>query len=433
MTAYTKGSVFWNDLSISNFDGSQSTSLGGTVLEMRIIEDLFCSVVKGSMRIREGIGLFTGFPLVGEETLNVDFQIFQDDAAPHYKKKFAVYHVSDFEWDKISKAQGYVYSLDFCSKELFKSESTSINFGYKDVSASQIVADIYTNHMMTDPTKSMLIEKTAKAQNIVFPSITPIQAINMVSTYADSAESNGNNYYLFYEDKDGFNFINYYTLCRQDSSFSYVFKADAAFSPLEDGPSSLSIPISFKLVKVPNKLDLHSTGAFASTIIGVDEITRQITPNEFSYANEFDRRPQLDDSAYSLLSSSWEYKTSNVTKVVSAAIKRANSAYHNKFAAQQIYSKSYDIGLGKRLSAMAGFDALEMILVVPGNLGLTVGRIVHVDVPEVTIGATSDGTSGIRRLTGKYMIKQVAHVFAGNKYFMELRLTRDSFVDIIHV
>lgn len=426
-----KGSVYFNDFSLINFNASNKVNLSSNIVEMKIEEDLFSNCIRGSCQVREGTGIFSSFPVIGEETLMVDFTVSPTEPMPSFKKSFLVHSIKELESDPINSTQGYLYKLEFCSPEFVRNESIKLNLGYKDVPISDMVTDIFKKYLQVDNKSKFTVETTTSPQTFIIPALKPLQAINLLSSYADNGSTLGANYFLFFEDQNGFNFINLVSLYSQSPIFSFAFVPDIAYSPIEDAPSPLSIPLSYKLSSGQDKLSLIASGAFGSRVVAVDSIAKSFTFDRYDYNSEFKRKPQIGGSGYTLSSDNFPYVDSSMLKVVPTSHIRTDSNFYKRNNTDTTTSKGYETLLTRRMATLGQANSINLKLVVSGNTLLTVGRLVNVELPYLTADSNSDGKTNVPRYSGSYLISKIVHTFIGNRYYMELSLIRDSFTQSV--
>ena len=122
-----------------------SFSLLEHLSEMIIYENIFRPVLTGKLALREAHNLPFKLPIVGEETLNIDFGIegFEDDKL---RIKPPPLHVNSIKDREILKPKSQLLSLELVSEKFMSDSHAKISRSYRDKRISEIVTDIYSTY-----------------------------------------------------------------------------------------------------------------------------------------------------------------------------------------------------------------------------------------------------------------------------------------------
>ena len=84
--------------------------------------------------------------------------------------------------------------------------------------------------------------------------------------------------------------------------------------------------------------------------------------------------------------------------------------------------------LQKRISQRNAFDTCKAEIDVPGFTGVSVGEIVALNVPSVSLQKARDDYSLDKHLTGRYLLSKIKHTVnrPDDKHTMTLELIKDS-------
>ena len=193
-----------------NYAG-EKLDIRNIMLEFNIYHSIFSNATKIDVAILDGNGLVEIFPIVGEETLEIEFK------TPTFEKTlnyfFRIYNVSDK--DKF-ETRSDKYILHGTSQEVVSNLRKSVNKSYVDMPISTIVKGIYNSFLK--PTeeeytkikknKTLSIQETNDNFSVVFTGEKPITAIKYLSQEAQTKndqEGQGSNFY-FFEKSDGYYF-----------------------------------------------------------------------------------------------------------------------------------------------------------------------------------------------------------------------------------
>ncbi len=184
-------------LILSNHLG-QNVDIKAVFSDITLESSIFEPGIKGAVRVYDAHAMITRLPIIGQETLFLEFK-----TPGNFTKKgeYSVWKVADEEPD--DKGGSTAYTLHFCSKEFVKN-------------ASQIVARSFTNtddcHSIVDEIQSKSLVSSKKLKHgksrmkdpnnvLVIPLYKPFEAIDMVVRRAYSGQSKSD-YYLYFERHD---------------------------------------------------------------------------------------------------------------------------------------------------------------------------------------------------------------------------------------
>lgn len=176
------------------------------VTELSIYSDIFSNVLTGEVLVGDGLGGIDQMGIKGRERLTVE--LFRGDKV--HIEEFFVYSITD----RIAiNNTSEVYKIHFASVEAVLNENTRVYQALTGTN-SQSVKTIFDSYIGSK--KSLTIEPTVGNFKSVMPSWTPFQAINWYCGRSTSQESKGN-YFLFYENHEGFHFKAIETMVKQDA------------------------------------------------------------------------------------------------------------------------------------------------------------------------------------------------------------------------
>ena len=192
------------------------------VQDIVIFESIFTQSITGIITILDTTDLVNNGPIIGEEKLQIKLLTPQVNEKPdtiidYTKTPLDIYKIGGLRGDG-EKAS--VLSLHFASQEVYKNAISKISRSYKG-SCSDIVDKIFRDKEYLDSDKEITIEETNGLRKIVFPSMKPFKAIDMLCRQSNSKNFKDSPSYLFYETTKGYNFRSVDGLCSQEPKMTY--------------------------------------------------------------------------------------------------------------------------------------------------------------------------------------------------------------------
>lgn len=273
-----------DDLSIIyESSGNQKIlNIKGLLDQLEITENIISPVITGSMLITDtfnvGKLLRTGscfLKMKLSKTGNNDFV---------YEKTLRIYKQ---EKRKAQSPNSESYVIYFCSEEFILSEQTRVSRGYKDT-FTNIAKSILTSFLNVEE-ENIIVSETNGIKNIVIPSLTPLNALFWCAARAVNDKNIPD--VLFFENKNGFNFISLSDLFLQDSvpiNFSTKNVAEG-----EDQKSELFGAKTSQITKQYNLIESIKKGSYSGSIFGFDLITRTFFKQEIK-AEYYDKASRLN-------------------------------------------------------------------------------------------------------------------------------------------
>lgn len=190
------GDVEVKKLEIVSASGSKLDIIPQT-LQLSLYEDFMQPSIAMDVYIVDAIGLLKTFPVIGEETIELEFKT---PGRGEYKTKLRVYEV--VLGSSADNQTQQSYCLKCCSEEAFQSSVATVEKGYKDT-IDNIIKDIITSTLKSK--KPAFYEQSKGIQHITFIRKSPFEAIEMLRKRAASKENLSSSYF-FFENKYGYNF-----------------------------------------------------------------------------------------------------------------------------------------------------------------------------------------------------------------------------------
>lgn len=397
------GEYFIDEVTIITTDNAETNlinQVGGIVL----YEDLFSPFISGTIFVKDTFDL-PG--LIGRAGLNkVRLKIYTPSIAKE-NYIYATFHIYKHSDRSLTGDRAQQYSLHFISEEAIPNQK-KISKSYSG-SPSELVNRIIRDDLRSK--KPVYMTPSTNSTKYVSNFWTPTQNITFLSEHSRS--SNGDNY-IFYENRDGFNFK-----CLNDLSNKQVPPLQK-FSNIDTlGAGEKNIDRDYQNIinlNVDTMFDYIAdldAGIIKSKLYISDAVLKRFKIKNFELST--DKKQLLNknrlytdkvvtDSEFTVMSGTRQYNT-------------MGSGDSSNFEYYQ-----------KRISQIRQFQSSKIEIEVLGRTDYTVGKKVQIDINKIRSFSQGDSEADFRDklLSGYYIISAVAHKFSTEKHICSLELIKDS-------
>jgi len=387
--------------------------IAAQVITIQIFEDLFSPFISGSLIVRESLDLINLFPFAGEERLELEIST-PSLQKGNIKSNFYIYKLTDRE---LLGDKSVVYQLHFISEEavIDMNKKVSRVFGDKpDVIVDYLCKDSI-NGMQTK--KNLNIESSSKVIKFISNFWSPTKAIQ----YATNGAVNNNDSpsYLFFENRDGFNFLSLETLYSNAVYQQFVYDKYTR-DKLPKGGDAKNVGQDYKridTISIPfgfDYIDRLRSGLFASKMISYDLTKKQYNMKMYNMFDHFDGAKHLNQ--HNIASNKSIFRT-NSTLI---NYPRANSTFSGFGDATNYRNEQ------KRLSLIKAAEANKIQIIVPGRCDYTVGQKINVRLYKVEPLSDRDEDNLDKMFSGNYIIAAVNHHINRERHECNMELIKDS-------
>ncbi len=376
-------------------------------IEFNVYEDLYNNNVTADIVINDAKNMLMNFPIFGYETLNLAF------ATPTKETWEKTLRLTRITQPTLLKERERAYILHFTTPEVITNLKTRVQKSYKGKLISDIVTDIHENFLMND---NIDVEITKFQHHIIVPNMHPCHALNWLTTRANSQTYEGANY-LYYEDKDGYNFVSIESKLAQPIQKTYLFQivnvrdGTASGYKARDASDQVSVE-SYVFENMSDILENMHRGMYGSNLLTYSQSKKQWMSYDFDYPTSFDAYKHLYQGNY------------------------LYSRVHGDLAAPQNKLKFHPVGqdpypfmsekwMQPRISQLQQLQNIRLTITVPGDSERTVGQVVEFILPSPEPPIQNNQVLD-KHLQGKYLIQSVRHKIDPNQYVSTLELTKDS-------
>lgn len=393
---------------LKNFAKTSTADLSRVIISLDLNESIHRLSITGTITITDSVGLVNRFPIIGEETLEMELEDFYGNI---YNPTFWVYTVSSETPSPQNKS--VTYSLGVASIETLASETTRIRKSFVG-STSDIAGQVYEQYIFPETEKSFNVEETDDVKTLIVPGLSVLQTLNFVARRAYSQKSINNDFY-FFENREGFHLVSFERLLSRPVSDMITFTYDS--TPILPGGDNLESQmnniINLTFPNTVNTFDDISRGGMISNVIELDVLNKKVDRWTYSlndnYIPTLDKRQALPHTPEFI---ERYFSSSNVVK---------NFLFVHDTSREPQYYK--EIAL-PRITHRSRMEAHRATILVHGRNDLHAGRIVSLNIPEFE--GSTDGQQLNKKISGRYLIESVDHHMFDQKYSATCHLIKDA-------
>lgn len=254
---------------------------------MEIYESVFNTFVNGFIVLTDLNSLIEDLNIIGDETLHVVWNTFTLSGSNKYESTDDMtFDISSIESVNVKNDYSKTYTIRFISQSYLKDKQVRIRKSYT-ASPEIIAGDISSTHLGVELVK---LTECKFDEHIVFPNMCPTDSIDLLTTFSTSEEFGSN--FLFFETKDGFNYVTLDWLLSQKTIREYNDNTIIKF---------VDILEEFHVNRFQQKMmfditDNADTGMFGSTLITHDIVNKTITEKTYNYQTSYSDNKHLGNS-----------------------------------------------------------------------------------------------------------------------------------------
>lgn len=378
-----------NTLQLVTSDG-KVVDIRGLMVELNIYEDIFSPVMTGSIIMGDALDLISSLGMHGNEFLQVNID--KPSLNNPIIKTFRIYKIGNRSLGSNGLQN---YTMYFCSEELFLSTQNLISKSYKGLRIDQMVKDLLTNKLKVPTKKISQIEQTSGVFDIIVPRMNALEAVSWLTPRAYGTNKN---LFLFFENRDGFNFVSYESLLNVPVYQVYGYNVKLGQDPVLNSNTFnvLNITQDFDMIKASR------SGAYSSTLATYDIVNRQFSAVNFNVkqlANNATLNAHAPSNDFTNRFGQSVYQTEgNMLKFIIStdADPTFNPANIKKWLPQTV-------------SRLGQLNTFKVVGSIPGDIQLKTGMVIGLVMPKMEIQSKTTSNDPVR--TGSYLVSSVHHKF----------------------
>lgn len=379
-------------------------------IELDLYEDLFSPCMTAKLSVSDALDLLSNFRFHGNEFVELELDKPSMDAP--IRKTFRVYKIAN----KRADINLQNYTLFLASEEMILSPQMLISKSYKGLTVKQMVEDILKNYLSVKEEKISKMSETNGNFDLIIPKMNAFEAIQWLSTRAYSDKSS---LYMFFENRDGFNFVSYEDLLKNPTyaSYSRIVKTN------DDPAKNMQTFTSLNFIEEFDLMKAIRYGSFSSSINTLDLITKDFDTFNFNSV-QFKNKGIL-----------------NKEVPMNGFLNRKGKSFFNTYDNMQKFVVVTDSDptnnpttpenwLAQTASKLGQLHLHKMVGTVPGDPLLKAGIVIDVELQNFL--PQEDGTSQLNKIrSGRYLVSAVHHKIVGDIHTTVLELLSDSIGDYL--
>ena len=417
------GSFKPNYFTIQTLDGETTVDVTNSCLFFDYFEDILSPCVTAIAQLMNSSSLFNILPIRGGEkvTISVDTafgEFMLDD--------LYVYKVSNLD----AQHSNEMFTLNLVSREGLTNETSRCQTIYRG-NLQTTVTKILKDDLKTKKYKSENIEGTSNDYSFIGNNRKPFHVLTWLGPKAVPAngqnsgtsgeEARGTAGFLFYENKDGFNFRSIDSLV--SSTKIQTNSADKENIPyylftqvIEENQTKTNFNIlNYNYEKNIDLMKSLRVGMYVNKTYFYDLYSNTLDLYTYKVKNQV--KSKLGGAESIAVSDEFGDSISRImVRTSDRGGLKPDGSVSDKLRSGADMAMSYS-----RYNLLFT-QALNMV--VPCNVNLKVGGIIHAEFPRID---RSTNMSSDEEQSGYYLIKELRHHFEGGQMVTSLRLIRDSY------
>jgi hypothetical protein len=430
-----------SDITIEKFGGKDKMSLMPQFVEIAVYQSLFEPSVTAEVAINDQIGLFTNYPLTGEELITVTYKQNSVSSAALTIEKTLQFIIKNIRNITVSdRARSTLFVMDLVSPFFLQNTRKYVSHWYNDL-IEKAASNLFDEYIAEDTQilyniyKPFNTEETIKVRDLIVPNLRPYQGIQWLAKQAIAKDPTNYFLYLFYEDLDSFNFVTMQSLIEKglnqrtdlrDKKYTYISDNIIAYkNPSNDPDEKLRLISNVIVNKRNSSIEKIIGGYYQNELFEINMLTKSYrsTVTELS---ESDR-----DTKFSL--ERWPLNTPNYIHYVKNE-QTTNSEYANRIryiinnwpeysSKDGEQNPTFRLKFGNAAKYLNALNQIDLTITVPANMEFKVGDVIWVDIPE---NHGFNNVSFDLYISGLFVVVEVKQVLAsGYQAATSLRIYKD--------
>lgn len=407
---------FAGEVNLSRVDlvslNGMKVNIAAQVLTIEIFEDIFSPFMSLSIVLRESVDFINVFPFIGEEY--IELSIKTPSIEQTIDGRFYIYKITDRMY---TAEREVAYTIKAISEEFLIDANTRINSVISGNIAESARKLMKSDGL--DSKKNLIVEKTSNSTKFVSNYWSPVKCLNYLASSASNLENSPS--YLFFENRDGLNFISINTLL-QNNPYQKLSKDNYSRTRIDrEVDSKADVTEDYKRildVKIPVLTDYMKaiqSGQMKSKLITHDILTKKYTAKDYSV--------KKDPQPFHLLNTNPIYSKYSLVNSSSTIL---TTPKH--YASYQNFIDTTNAKIvQRRLSFFENLRKYSINVNVLGRTDYTVGQIMDVFIPRTSQISKEDADEGKdEMLSGKYLVSAISHVITRENHTCNLELIKNS-------
>lgn len=411
-------------LEIENSAGNSRIDIRRIFKELIIHEDMFSTVMAGSVMVVTSLPIDEVLPLTGQDRINIAFR--SADKRNVIRQSFVLYKTSDIARNT---DRSYMMILHFASPEAFINEKVRVCRQFDKEFSNNVVSA----YAALGSDKPLTIGgQTKQKDKVLIPNWTPFYTINWFahrSTPIDSSATATN--YLFYEkispggNGSEFTYMPLNRIVGQNAVKTYIHtESNVGDGDKKQSDLNRNNVESYKIDSTYDHMKELSTGSLGGSNIMFDITRKRWDRHTYSYFDDFQNSNSLESNP----------NTASPKSERDAAGPRSHISLHMKeegiFATSQedskIPSSHLENTVWRRKSFISRHNLTRCLIRTAGDSDLRLGSVVNWNLPS-----NQPQNSGAKKYNeyfdNRWYVSSIKHIIDNEEgYVQNIELLKDS-------
>ena len=460
--SYKPGDIDLKELTLINYRGVP-TDLKVAMEEFTVFHDLYANGMQCEVLIVDSLGLVEFLPIVGDETLIINFRTPTFDDFRSYI--FRVFKI-DHKTKSNDRTDNYV--IKGISQEVINDRKISVDKSYTDTTGSDIVRSVYNNYLKANEQdygivkkKNLYVQDTSINHHLVNAGVGPFEVINHMCSESRVKEkgklteynfrgkkvkeeelvdeSKASNF-VFYESYNGWYFRTLDSLLVQEPSEDFYF-TNAKVEPenKEDLIGKHQIINSLTYDKQFDTLESMEEGLYFNIVEAIDPILKRFEVFDFTYTKnkgdiahleKLEKKKVKDQGLFnkdSLFAKGGQYAHRHYFQSNIGNYKSESSLIGAEKKDPQIRNpRQLQTWLNAEVASRTQLNQMVFSVGIPGNTEIEIGQVVNLFIPQNS--ELEDYKKKHNLLYGnRFLVTTVRHTFnkEDNSFFTVFEAVKD--------
>jgi hypothetical protein len=451
---FAPGTFNFKNVSLRDFD----IDIRWKVLEINIFESIFQPCMTADITIVDADNLVANLPIVEGHIVDIHLGINEDDKIQQMIDgediKIAMEVIKITSRIKMINQDAQTYTLRLASVGWSNNVRTRVSRAYKKKSYSDMVQDIFDSKFALqdnlglfgqysefneDDVKPLNKEDTHGEFSVVIPRWKPIQAINWLAGRSQSKNNKNAVNYVFYEDKNQYNFVSISSLMEQEPTEMLFVKLE---NIQKDDVRNYQNIYSYSYHDTGDVLVHADNGTFGSRLIVHNMVTKEVDDHFpsgiWSLNYNIHGYPANQDEFGVIGSDPFSYntefpKTSHtdpnqlIAKDVAETL--ASNPGNTRLLVRSTHRFQYDgqktdhpeEWMRQRIMQKPQSKYIMLTINTIGNFKRKAGEMIYIKLPSPEETKGKDDA----RLTGRYLVVSVRRVFKPTRHEVVMEVIKD--------
>lgn len=436
------------------FNKTQGINILPQMAQLNIYQSMFQPTMHAELLVIDAIGLFENFPMIGEETIEINYRPTRDldtesggadRAASNVIStlRFMVNSVQAINPDAKGRSQSYIlklYSLEMRENSR-KRIQRAFNAKYSEAIEKILQQDLVEDKLKIDNSANTRFEETKGVFHFIVPNIRPLGAINWMVRRAVPANSKASAMF-FYETFNGFYLKAYESLIEEGNQYfdqpypssisdgydrkKYIYIADNTQAVREAVAKNYKIRDNNFITGITlnrrwNSAEKATLGYFENEFFDIDILNKKVVSTKTKL------EPIFDGSISKINMNTKKYieYMQNRNDTGDGVKNRVRYVLSQNEGDQPEEPRFYKDKFGEAVKKLVALGQVSVNIDVPGDTRLQVGDLIEIILPNMT------GYNKVEQdkwISGRWIVANIKHTISmGNKFTMTVEIHKDSY------